>query len=370
MAALTREASGARPSFAASELRRLAGFYGVVAALHVTGWGMLVFLVAPEYPSALGLGVGFSAYLLGLRHAFDADHIAAIDNTTRKLMADGKQPLGVGFFFAMGHSTVVLGIALCLAFAAQQVAAQLSDGSALSAVGGLVGTAVSALFLYLIALLNVVVLVDVLRLFVGMRNGTHDEAGLNAQIDATGFMNRFLGRLSRAVGSSWHMFPIGFLFGLGFNTASEVALLAVAAGAASTGLPFYAIVCLPVIFAAGMSAMDTADGAFIGKAYGWAFSNPIRKIYYNITVTGLSVLVAFLIGTIELLSIVQDRFELSGPFWQLIASLDLGLVGYLIVGLFVVTWAVSYAVWKFGRIEERWQWSPRQAERPAHPGRP
>lgn len=361
MATLVQQVEGARRSFAAGELRRLAGFYSLVALLHVIGWGTLVFLVAPKYPSALSIGVGITAYLLGLRHAFDADHIAAIDNSTRKMMAEGKQPLGVGFFFSLGHSTVVLVLSLALAFAAQQVAAQVaSDESTLRNVGGLIGTGVSGFFLLLIALLNMAVLIDILRIFVEMHKGKYDEEGLNAHLDARGFMNRFLGRLSRAVGNSWQMYPIGFLFGLGFDTASEVALLALAAGAASTGLPFYAIVCLPVIFAAGMCAMDTADGAFMSKAYNWAFSNPIRKVYYNITVTGLSILVALLVGGIELLTILQERFNLSGPFWDFITSLDLGLVGYLIVGLFIAAWAISFAVWKLGRIEERWQQPQRE----------
>ncbi len=235
MATLIQQVKGARRSFAPGELRRLAGFYSLVALLHIIGWGTLVFLVAPKYPSALGIGVGITAYLLGLRHAFDADHIAAIDNSTRKMMADGKQPLGVGFFFSLGHSTVVLVLSLALAFAAQQVAVQVaSDDSALRSIGGLIGTGVSGFFLLLIALLNIAVLVDILRIFVEMRKGKYDEEGLNAHLDARGFMNRFLGRLSQAVSNSWQMYPIGFLFGLGFDTASEVALLALAAGAAST----------------------------------------------------------------------------------------------------------------------------------------
>ena len=346
---------GIRGAFSPSEWRRLSGFYAVVVLLHVLGWGTLIFLIAPKYPSALGIGVGFTAYLFGLRHAFDADHISAIDNTTRKLMASDQRPLGVGFFFSLGHSSVVLGLTLVLAFAAQQVASQVAnDNSTMRGVGGLIGTSVSGVFLYLIAGLNIAILIDVVRMFRDMRNGKYDEARMEAQLDARGFMNRFFGRLSRTVTASWHMYPIGFLFGLGFDTASEVALLALAAGAASTGLPFYAVVCLPLIFAAGMSMMDTADGAFMTKAYGWAFSNPVRKIYYNITVTGLSVAVAFLVGTVELLSIVQAKFDLSGPFWAYIGSVNLGSIGYLIVGLFLATWAVSYAIWKVGRIEERW----------------
>jgi high-affinity nickel-transport protein len=356
MVTATKQRRDIRHAFTPAEWRRLGSFYAVVALLHLIGWGSLIFLVAPKYPTALGIGVGLTAYLFGLRHAFDADHISAIDNTTRKLLADDRRPLGVGFFFSLGHSTVVLGLTLALAFAAQQVATQVTgDNSALKGVGGLIGTSVSSIFLYLIAILNLIILLDIVRVFREMRQGDFDEARLDAQLDARGFMNRFFGRLSRAINASWQMYPLGFLFGLGFDTASEIALLALAAGAASTGLPFYAVICLPLIFAAGMSMMDTADGAFMSKAYGWAFSNPVRKIYYNITVTGLSVLVAFVVGTVELLTIVQGRLNLTGPFWEFVASLDLGVVGYLIVGLFVLTWAVSYAIWKLGRIEERWQ---------------
>jgi high-affinity nickel-transport protein len=351
-------------AFTRDELGRLGSMYLFVALLHLVGWGTLIFLVAPQYPQALGIGVGFTAYLFGLRHAFDADHISAIDNTTRKLMAEGKKPMGVGFFFSLGHSTVVMALALALAFAASRVAAEVtSDNSPLKTYGGLIGTSVSGLFLYLIAILNIIILIDVIRVFREMRQGKYDEERLEAQLASRGFMNRFFGRLSRAISHSWQMYPLGFLFGLGFDTASEVALLALAAGAASTGLPFYAVICLPIIFAAGMSMMDTADGAFMTKAYGWAFSNPVRKIYYNITVTGLSVLVALLVGTIELLSILQNRLNLEGPFWNFVSRLDLGAVGYIIVGLFIATWVVAYVVWKLGRIEERWQLPATQPSR-------
>ena len=347
-----------RQTFSGEELRRLGKFYAIVVLLHLVGWGTLLFLVAPKYPAALGLGVGFTAYLFGLRHAFDADHISAIDNTTRKLLAEGKRPLGVGFFFSLGHSSVVLALCLALAFAAQQVAAQVtSDNSALRGIGTLIGTSVSGAFLYLIAILNLFILIDVLRIFRQMREGHYDEERLEDQLQARGFMNRFFGRISNAIRESWQMYPLGFLFGLGFDTASEVALLALAAGAASTGLPIYAVLCLPLIFAAGMSLMDTADGAFMAKAYGWAFSSPVRKIYYNITVTGISILVAFLVGTVELLSIARSELNLNGPFWNFVAGVDLGTIGYLIVGVFVFTWLASFLIWKLGRIEERY--SPR-----------
>ncbi|MFN2568369.1 MAG: HoxN/HupN/NixA family nickel/cobalt transporter [Candidatus Dormibacteria bacterium] len=334
-----------------SEWRRLGYFFGVVAVLHIAGWGTLLLLVSPRYPAALGLGVGVTAYLLGLRHAFDADHISAIDNTTRKLLADGRKPLGTGFFFSLGHSTVVLVLCLGLALAANAVAAQVAEGTTLKHLGGYIGTGVSALFLYLIAALNVVILVGILRVFREMRGGEHDEETLERQLQQRGFMNRFLGPLARSIRSSWQMYPLGILFGLGFDTATEVGLLALAAGAASTGLPFYAIVCLPIIFAAGMSLMDTADGAFMAKAYTWAFSKPVRKVYYNITVTGLSVAVAFIVGTCELLSIVGEWFGFSGFIWHV----DLNLVGYVIVAVFVLTWVVAWAIWHFGRVEERWR---------------
>lgn len=355
--------SPAHPVFSRSDVRRLGGFCLVITLLHILGWGMLIFAVAPRYPGSLGVGVGFSAYLFGLRHAFDADHISAIDNTTRKLMAEGKHPLGVGFFFSLGHSTMVLALAMALAFAARQVAAQVTNGDSLvRSWSGLIGTLVSGSFLYLIAILNLVILLTMFRTFREMRRGTYDGDRLEAQLQARGFMNRFFGGLSRAVSASWQMFPVGFLFGLGFETASEVALLTLAAGAASTGLPLDAVLCLPLIFAAGMTMMDTADGAFMSKAYGWAFSNPIRKIYYNITVTGLSVAVALLVGSIELLSVLRRYVGLSGRFWSFVGDLDLGTIGYLIVGLFVVTWLVSYGVWRLGRIEERWRETARVAD--------
>jgi len=248
-----------RNALAPAEWRRAAGLAAAVIALHVIGWGTLILFVAPRYPKALGLGVGVLAYTFGLRHAFDADHISAIDNTTRKFMADGKRPLGVGFFFSLGHSTVVLGLAVALSFAATSIVGQVSSNtSALHNVGGVVGTAVSGAFLYLIGALNLVILLGILRVFRDMRRGRYDDAELERQLNARGLMNRFFGPLSRAVKSSWQMYPLGFLFGLGFDTASEIALLALAAGAASTGLPFYAVLCLPVIFAAGMSLLDTS----------------------------------------------------------------------------------------------------------------
>ncbi|HEV7677095.1 MAG TPA: HoxN/HupN/NixA family nickel/cobalt transporter [Candidatus Dormibacteraeota bacterium] len=355
MAAAGARLGAVRRVLTPAEWRRAAGLAAAVIALHVIGWGTLILFVAPRYPNALGLGVGVLAYTFGLRHAFDADHISAIDNTTRKFMADGKRPLGVGFFFSLGHSTVVLGLAVALSFVAKSIVGQVSSsGSALHSVGGLIGTAVSSGFLFLIGALNLVILLGILRVFREMRRGRYDDAELERQLNSRGLMNRFFGPLSRAIKSSWQMYPLGFLFGLGFDTASEIALLALAAGAASTGLPFYAVLCLPVIFAAGMSLLDTLDGAFMSFAYGWAFAKPLRKVYYNITVTGLSVAVALIVGTVEVLSILADRLDLHGGFWGFVASFDLNRIGFLIVGLFVVTWIGAIAVWKFARIEDRW----------------
>lgn len=354
MCAVDGSRQSPRRLFHRGDWRGLILYSVVIAVLHVVGWGTLVLFVAPLYPTALGLGAGVTVYLLGLRHAFDADHISAIDNTTRKLMADGQRPLGVGFFFALGHSLVVLLMTLGVAFAVRAVADVTGEGSHWRLVGGLVATGVSATFLYLIGILNLVILLGIIRVFRAMRHGAYDELSLEEQLQRRGIMNRLLGPLARSVRASWQMAPVGFLFGLGFDTASEVALLAVAASAASTGLPFYAVVCLPVLFAAGMAMMDTADGAFMALAYGWAFSSPVRKIYYNLTVTGLSVGVAFLVGTIELLALAQSHFKLSGRFWDSIGDLDLGTIGYAIVGLFVATWLGAYLVWKLGRVEERW----------------
>jgi len=318
-----------------------------------------VLLVAPAQLSlggkAFGVGVGLTAYTLGLRHAFDADHIAAIDNTTRKLMSDGQRPLAVGFFFSLGHSTVVFGLALLLALGIRSIAGPVeNDSSALHHYTQLIGTSVSGLFLYLIAILNVIVLVGILRVFARLRRGDYDEAELERQLDNRGFINRFLGRFTKSITKSWHMYPVGILFGVGFDTATTIALLVLAGTSAAAGLPWYAILCLPVLFTAGMSLLDTIDGSFMNFAYGWAFSNPVRKIYYNITITGLSVAVALVIGSVELLGLFADQLGWRGPFWEWIGGLDLNTVGFLIVGMFVFTWALALLVWRYGRIEEKW----------------
>jgi nickel/cobalt transporter (NiCoT) family protein len=345
----------------------VAGMAAVVVGLHAVGWFTLLALVAPHHYSlgtqAFGVGIGVTAYTLGLRHAFDADHIAAIDNTTRKLMSDGERPLSVGFWFSLGHSTVVFALALLFSVGVKALAGQVENGrSTLHDVTGVVGTGVSGAFLYVIAGLNLAILVGILRVFREMRRGRYDEAELEAQLEARGLLNRFLGRFTRAIRAPWQMYPLGVLFGLGFDTATEVALLFLAAGAAGAGLPWYAILCLPVLFAAGMSLFDTIDGTFMNFAYGWAFSRPVRKVFYNITITALSVAVAFIIGSVELLSILAEKLRLSGSFWAWVSNLDLNLVGYGIVGLFAVTWAGALAVWRFARIEEKWAAGMRSSE--------
>jgi high-affinity nickel-transport protein len=353
-----------------AEWRRLGGFYAIIALLHVLGWGTFLIVVLPAHYKALGFGAAALAYTFGLRHAFDADHISAIDNTTRKLMADGQRPMGVGFFFSLGHSSVVFALSIAIAVAARQVAGAVTDStSALHTTGGLVGTLVSGGFLYLIGILNLVVLLGIIRVFREMRMGRYDDDALEKRLNDRGLLYRFFGPLARRIHSSWQLYPLGVLFGLGFDTATEVGLLALAAGAAGTGLPFYAIVCLPIIFAAGMSMMDTADGAFMSKAYGWAFSNPVRKVYYNIIITGLSVAVALVVGSIEILSLLPGHLGWSGGFWDWVSSLDLNLIGFFIVGMFVLTWAAALAIWRFGNIEDRWSRSLRGtpvAPRPGH----
>ncbi|WP_374193084.1 HoxN/HupN/NixA family nickel/cobalt transporter [Streptomyces sp. AV19] len=341
------------------EWRRLGGMAAVIVALHVVGWITLVAFVAPEHYSlgtqTFGIGIGVTAYTLGLRHAFDADHIAAIDNTTRKLMYSGRRPLSVGFWFSLGHSSVVFGLAFLLSLGIRQLAGPVEDdGSELHEVTGWIGTTVSGAFLYAIAIINIVILAGIWKVFRRMRAGHFDEAELERQLDNRGFMNRLLGRVMKSITRPWQMYPLGLLFGLGFDTATEVALLVLAGSGAASGLPWYAILCLPVLFAAGMTLLDTIDGTFMNFAYGWAFSKPVRKVYYNLTVTGLSVAVALIIGTVELLGLLAEKSDLHGPFWDWIGGLDLNTVGFVIVGLFLATWILALVVWKAARIEEKW----------------
>lgn len=346
------QARGARRhplAFTRDEWVRLAGLYGVIAFLHVLGCALFVYYSA-HHPALVGLG--FVAYMFGLRHAFDADHIAAVDDTVRYMLQKGKRPLGVGFFFSLGHSTVVLALAVAVIFAATAVKRDLPG---LQDLGGLIGASVSGTFLWVIGILNFIVLLDILKVWRQARTGKHSHAHLEELLGQRGFMNRMLGgRLRKIINHSWQMYPLGILFGAGFDTASEVGLLAMTAGASAGDLPVAAVLSLPILFAAGMSALDTTDGVLMVKAYDWAFVNPLRKIFYNITITSLSIAVALIIGTIELLQVLIGMLDLRGRFFDLVAGLDFGLLGYVIVGIFMFAWGVSAMVWKFGRIEERY----------------
>lgn len=361
-----------RHSLTRSEWLGVAGMFAVIAALHLVGWITLIAFVVPRNldigAQTLGVGVGLTAYTLGLRHAFDADHIAAIDNTTRKLMSDGQRPLSVGFFFSLGHSTIVFGLAFLLSIGIRSIAGPVEDdSSSLQHYTGLFGTTVSGAFLYLIAFVNIVVLIGILRVFRRVRAGDYDETALEDQLTKRGLLNRLLGPVMKAVTKPWQMYPVGLLFGVGFDTATEVALLVLAGTSAAAGLPWYAILCLPILFAAGMSLLDTIDGTFMNFAYGWAFAEPVRKVYYNITVTALSVAVALLIGTVELLGLLAEQLGWSGGFWDWLTGIDLNIMGYVVVGLFVVTWALALLVWRYGRIQQRWARQPSVPRRPTSP---
>jgi high-affinity nickel-transport protein len=351
----------------------LGGMYGFIALLHIVGFVVLFAVVVPANYS-LGTtgvytaGIGLLAYTFGLRHAFDADHIAAVDNTTRKLLGErtesGPRPLSVGFWFSLGHSTIVFGLTFLLSIGVRALAGQVEDdGSQLHSVTGIIGASVSGVFLWILGIVNLVVLIGIIGVFRRMRHGHFDEQELEEQLNKRGFMNRFLNGLTKSVRKPWHIYPVGVLFGLGFDTATEVGLLVLAGGAAAFNLPFYAILVLPILFAAGMSLMDTTDGVFMNFAYGWAFAKPVRKVFYNITITALSVAVALIIGTIELIGVLVDQAGIrSGPLFD-IASIPLDFAGYAIVALFVLAWLVAFAVWKVGRVEEKW--SARLATQPA-----
>ncbi len=345
----------AREPLSAAEWRRVGGMTLVVALLHALGWGVFVFAILPAHYKLLGFGVAVTAYTLGLRHAFDADHISAIDNTTRKLMAEGKRPLSVGFFFSLGHSSIVVALGVALTIATKGVFHAVRDPhSALQSFGGVFGTAISGSFLYLIAAINVVILVGITRIFFAMRRGIYEEDELENQLQARGFMFRILGKRLGAITKPWQMYPVGVLFGLGFDTATEVALLAATAGAAESSLPWYAVMALPVLFTAGMTLLDTVDGSFMNFAYGWAFAQPVRKVYYNLAITGLSVAVAFVVGTIEILGLVSSELRLGG-FWGSFAGFNINIAGFVIAGMFVVVWVAALAIWRFGHIEQRWE---------------
>lgn len=356
-----------RASLSHADKASLAGMYGFILLLHVVGFVVLFAFVVPSHYQLGGdhpvftVGVGVLAYTFGLRHAFDADHIAAVDNTTRKLIADNvesgtdRKPLSVGFWFSLGHSTIVFTLAFLLAVGVRALVGPVEDeDSALHTVTGLIGPSVSGVFLWIIGILNLIALLGIIRVFRDLRQGRYDEAALERHLESRGFMNRFLGGLTKSVTKPWHIYPIGVLFGLGFDTATEVGLLVLAGGAAAFNLPFYAVLVLPVLFAAGMCLMDTTDAVFMNYAYGWAFAKPVRKIFYNLTITAISVAVALIIGTIELFGVIGERLGIeSGPI-AAVANINLDYAGYAIVALFVGSWLLALAIWRFGRIEERW----------------
>jgi high-affinity nickel-transport protein len=350
--------AGSVPRLGRREWRELTVLLGVITTMTVVGWTLLAVVIVPEHLSlggqVFGLGLGVTAYTLGVRHAFDADHIAAIDNTTRKLLADGRRPVSVGFWFALGHSTVVALLAAGTAVGARFVAGLTDERSSARHELGVVSASASGLFLYVIGTLNLIALVGIARLYRKSRAGTTDPAALEQLLDRRGLLNRLLRPLLRSVRHPAHMYPIGLLFGVGFDTATEVTLLVLAGSGAAVGLPWYAIVVLPLLFTAGMTLFDTLDGAFMTVAYRWAFAEPTRKLYYNLTITGLSAAVALLIGTIELVGVLHRQLHLDNGVSSWIAGLDLNNVGFLVVGLFVAVWAVAVAYWKLAGVERRW----------------
>jgi high-affinity nickel-transport protein len=361
-----------RHSLSRADRRSLVAMGSFIVLLHVVGFGLLFGFVAPEHYRLGGdhpvftVGVGILAYTFGLRHAFDVDHIAAVDNTTRKLIGDNlaaeargverpRKPLSVGFWFSLGHSSIVFFLALLLSVGVKALVGPVTDDSSrLHTITGVIGPSVSGVFLWIIGILNLAALLGILKVFREMRTGQYDEAELEKQLDSRGFMNRFLGGLTKSITKPWQIYPVGALFGLGFDTATEVGLLVLAGGAAALNLPFYAILVLPILFAAGMSLMDTTDGVLMNAAYGWAFARPVRKVFYNLTITTISVVVALVIGTVELIGVLADRLGITTGPLAAIAGIDLDYAGYAIVGLFVLCWLVALAVWRFGRIEERW----------------
>ncbi|MGY2184289.1 HoxN/HupN/NixA family nickel/cobalt transporter [Pseudomonas agarici] len=346
----TSTSSQTHLSFTRSEWKRLSGLYGVIILLHVLGWGLYLYY-SVRYPALVGLG--FVAYVFGLRHAFDADHISAIDDTVRYMLQKQKKPLGIGFFFSLGHSTIVVSLAIAITLAAAAIKQDLPQ---MENLGGLIGAGVSGTFLWIIGIINLLVLLDIFKVWGQAKTGKHSHAHLEELLMRRGFMNRlFGGKLTKVINHSWQMYPIGLLFGLGFDTASEIGLLALTAGASAGDLPAPAVLALPILFTAGMTMMDTTDGVLMSKAYNWAFLNPLRKIFYNIITTSLSITVALIIGTVELLQVFTSMLDLHGPFFDFIADLDFGKLGYVIVFLFLGAWGLSVVVWKLGRIEERFK---------------
>ena len=330
---------------------KVLGIYSLLFVINILAWS-LTFIAAVRFPALLPLAV--TAYGFGLRHAVDADHISAIDNVTRKLMQEKKRPVAVGFFFSLGHSTIVVLLAAAVAGGSALITNGLSnESSALKQVGGLIGTSVSALFLFAIAIMNLVILVEIVRTFRKVTTGgVYDEEEIEAYLNQRGFFARIFRGLFKTIDASWKMYPVGFLFGLGFDTATEVGLLAISGSFAAQHVPFYVIMLLPLLFTAGMSLADTTDGVMMLGAYGWAFVKPIRKLFYNMSITLISVLVALLVGTIEVLQIVGGQLKLSGGLWDVVNNLDFGVVGFGIIGILLLAWAVSTLIYRVNKYDE------------------
>jgi high-affinity nickel-transport protein len=325
---------------------RIFRVYGFLLIFNVGAWA-LALAVSLQYPMLLP--TAFLAYTFGLRHAVDADHIAAIDNTTRKLMQDGQRPVGVGLFFSLGHSTIVVALSVLIAISAGLI----SDIPAFQEIGGLIGTSISAAFLLIIGLINLVVLIDIYRMFRQVsRGGAYDDQNLEDFLANRGLLARLFKPLLRVIRKSWHMYPLGVLFGLGFDTASEVALLGLAATSGASHIPVLYILILPALFAAGMSLVDTTDGILMLGAYGWAYIKPIRKLYYNLNITLVSVLIAFVIGGVEVLSVLAEKFSLSGGLWDWVGALDFEVMGFAIIAIFVLSWTVSTFIYRWRRYDD------------------
>jgi len=339
-----------QPFFFPTSLRgRTAALYALLVGANIGAW-IWALMAFHHYPVLLGTAL--LAYTFGIRHAVDADHIAAIDNVTRKLMQQGQRPVGVGFFFSLGHSTIVF--ALSVAIAATSVVIKDRFHS-FQAIGGLVGTAISAFFLLLIAAANIVILISVCQTFQHVRRGgEYVDEDLNLLLARRGFFGRIFRSLFRLVDHSWQMYLVGFLFGLGFDTATEVGLLGISATQATKGLAVWSILVFPTLFTVGMALVDTTDSILMLRAYGWAFVKPIRKLYYNMTITFVSIVVALLIGGIEVLGLIGDQFNMQGAAWGMIASLNdhFGVIGFVIIGVFAVSWAVSLFIYRLKRYDE------------------
>jgi high-affinity nickel-transport protein len=328
---------------------RIVGISTVLIGFNVLAW-LWALTEFHDYPVLLGTAL--LAYAFGLRHAVDADHIAAIDNVTRKLMQEGKRPVAVGLYFSLGHSSVVVGLSIAIAFT---TAALQSRFESFKDLGGLIGTGVSAFFLFGIAIANIIILAAIYRTFQKVkRGGTFAEQDLDILLASRGFLGRVFRGLFRLIEHSWHMYPLGLLFGLGFDTATEVGLLGISAAGAAKGLSIWSILVFPVLFTAGMSLVDTADSILMLGAYGWAFVKPIRKLYYNMTITAVSVIVALLIGGIEALGLIADKLRLEGGFWDFIGALNdnFGMIGYLIIGIFLASWVISAVIYRLNKYDE------------------